>query len=265
MRGFGGNFLFIHVHVNENCVSGGKQGIWWSRGENSKHGAIHSNHSTTNSVHTIWTAHERSFHQLNILGTHTLIKNDIGIINQTEGGIGLLVKDQSSSTSIAMLPSPSVAPSTTWLPPSSPMPAPLATPTVLPVIRLRLRTNSLCLTCFFALNKTSLPRAALLAPAYERLVAVDILDRTRGARTAPPLARGIFEPPAVATVGRDDGNFDKVLVEVEVAAARCAPSLAMMREREMRGFRVDGNCPFVVVAVIVAIIVRSVAGGRSGL
>jgi len=105
-----------------------------------------------------------------------------------------------------MLPSPSVAPPTTWLAPSSPIPTPLPTPTVLPVIRLRLRTNSLCLTCFFALIKTSLPRPALLAPAYERLVAVAILHRARGARTAPPLARGIFEPPAVATVGRDVGK-----------------------------------------------------------
>ena len=90
---------------------------------------------------------------------------------------------------------------------------------MLPVIRLRRRTNSLCLTCFFALINTSLPRPTLFAPAYERLVAVAILDRTRGARTAPPLARGIFEPAAVATVGRDDGSLDEnVAVEVVVAA-----------------------------------------------
>ena len=90
---------------------------------------------------------------------------------------------------------------------------------MLPVIRLRLRTNSLCLTCFFALINTSLPRPTLFAPAYERLVAVAILDRTRGARTALPLARGIFEPVAVATVGRDDGSLDEDEVAVEVAVA----------------------------------------------
>ena len=89
-------------------------------------------------------------------------------------------------------------------------------------MRLRLRTNSLCLTCFFALINTSLPRPALFVPAYERLVAVAILDRTRGARTAPPLARGIFEPPAVATVGRDDDSLeeDGVAIEEVVVAAR---------------------------------------------
>jgi hypothetical protein len=86
-------------------------------------------------------------------------------------------------------------------------------------MRLRLRTNSLCLTCFFALINTSLPRPALFAPAYERLVAVAILDRTRA---PPPLARGIFEPVAVATVGREDDDSldeDEVAV-VAVAAAR---------------------------------------------
>jgi hypothetical protein len=90
-------------------------------------------------------------------------------------------------------------------------------------MRLRLRTNSLCLTCFFALINTSLPRPALFEPAYERLVAVAILDRTRGARTAPPLARGIFEPVAIATVGRDDDDSldeDEMAVEVVEAAAR---------------------------------------------
>lgn len=91
-------------------------------------------------------------------------------------------------------------------------------------MRLRLLTNSLCLTCFFALISTSLPRRALFAPAYERLVAVAILDRTRGPRTAPPLARGIFEPAAVATVGRDDDSLDEedeaAVEEVVVAAAR---------------------------------------------
>jgi hypothetical protein len=120
-------------------------------------------------------------------------------------------------------------------------------------MRLRRRTNSLCLTCFFALINTSLPRPALFPPAYERLVAVAILDRTRGARTALlPLARGILElvVAAAAAEGRNDDE------EVAVDAARCAPSLAMMREREMRGFRADSNCPFVVVPL---------AGGRSGL
>jgi hypothetical protein len=126
-------------------------------------------------------------------------------------------------------------------------------------MRLRLRTNSLCLTCFFALINTSLPRPALFPPAYERLVAVAILDRTRGVRTALlPLARGILElvVAAAAAVGRNDDDADE---EVVVAAARCAPSLAMMREREMRGFRADSNCPFVVVVVV------PLAGGRSGL
>jgi hypothetical protein len=117
-------------------------------------------------------------------------------------------------------------------------------------MRLRLRTNSLCLTCIFALINTSLPRPALFPPAYERLVAV--LDRTRGARTALlPLARGILElVVAAAAVGRNDD-------EVVVDAARCAPSLAMMREREMRGFRADSDCPFAVVVPL--------ASGRSGL
>jgi hypothetical protein len=119
-------------------------------------------------------------------------------------------------------------------------------------MRLRRRTNSLCLTCFFALINTSLPRPALFPPAYERLVAVAILDRTRGARTALlPLARGILELVAAAAEGRNDDE------EVVADAARCAPSLAMMREREMRGFRADSNCPFVVVVPL--------AGGRSGL
>ena len=91
-------------------------------------------------------------------------------------------------------------------------------------MRFRFRTNSLCLTCFFALINTSLPRPALFAPAYERLVDVVILDRTRGARTAPPLVRGIFEPAAVTTVGRDDDDSldddEAGAVEVAVAAAR---------------------------------------------
>ena len=112
---------------------------------------------------------------------------------------------------------------------------------MLPVMRLRLRTNSLCLTCFFALISTSLPRPAVFEPAYERLVAVAILDRTRGARAAPPLARGIFELVVATAVGRDDDIADE---EVVAPAARCVPSLAIMREREMRGFR---SCPFAVV------------------
>jgi hypothetical protein len=144
-------------------------------------------------------------------------------------------------------------------------------------MRLRLRTNSLCLTCFFALINTSLSRPVLFAPAYERLVAVAILDRTRGPRTAPPLARGIFELEAAAAEGREDDNADEEVAPA--AAARCVPSLAMMREREMRGLRVAGNCPFDVVAVAVRLevdadvnaddegwpLVVAVAGGRSGL
>lgn len=64
-----------------------------------------------------------------------------------------------------------------------------------------------------------------------------MLDRTRGDCTAPPLARGIFEPaPAAAAAA------------VEVPAARCAPSLAMMRERDMRGFRAAASRPVFVDA-----------------
>jgi len=37
----------------------------------------------------------------------------------------------------------------------------------------------------------------------------------------------------------------------------------MIREREMRGFRADSNCPLAVV-VVPAVVVRS-ASGRSGL
>lgn len=61
-----------------------------------------------------------------------------------------------------------------------------------------------------------------------------MLDRTRNVRAAlPALALvGIFEPPlesddAEGVVDDDDA----------AAAARCAPSLAMMREREIRGLR----------------------------
>ena len=140
---------------------------------------------------------------------------------------------------------------------------------MLPVMRLRLRTNSLCRTCFFALINTSLPRPALFVPAYERLVAVVILDRTRGARAAPALARGIFELAAATAVARnDDGNVDEE--DVVAAAARCVPSLAMIREREMRGFR--SCCPFVVVDAGArpalnagGIADDEVARGRSGL
>jgi hypothetical protein len=127
--------------------------------------------------------------------------------------------------SIAMLPSISLA---------------LAAPAALPAARLRLRTYSLCLACFFALINTSLPRLALFVPAYERLEAVPKLDRTRDVRTALPLARGILEVPptvvvAVAVVECDDEDV--------AVAARCAPSLAMMREREIRGLRVEDTCP----------------------
>jgi hypothetical protein len=131
--------------------------------------------------------------------------------------------------SIAMLPFASLA---------------LAVPAALPAARLRLRTYSLCLACFFALINTSLPRLAFFVPAYERLAAVPKLDRTRDDRTALlPLARGILEVPltvavaaAVAVVECDDED-------VAVDAARCAPSLAMMREREIRGLRVEDSCP----------------------
>ena len=84
------------------------------------------------------------------------------------------------------------APSSSALLPPAITPAPIT----LPAKRLRLRTYSLCLACFLALIKTSLPRVALFEPAYERLVAVPILDRTRGDRTVLPLALGILEPPA---------------------------------------------------------------------
>jgi hypothetical protein len=122
----------------------------------------------------------------------------------------------------------------------------LVAPAALPAARLRLRTYSLCLACFFALINTSLPRLALFVPAYERPAAVPKLDRTRGVRTALPLARGILEVPptvavAVAVVGCDDDDDDE---DEDVAvAARCAPSLAMMREREIRGLRVEDSCP----------------------
>lgn len=99
--------------------------------------------------------------------------------------------------SIAMVPS---GPSAAWL---------TLAPTALPANRLRLRIYSLCLTCFFALINTSLPRLALFAPAYERLAAAPMLDRARGVRTAPlPLAlAGIFEPLRAAT-GRDMDEDD---------------------------------------------------------
>jgi hypothetical protein len=85
-----------------------------------------------------------------------------------------------------------------------------------------------------------------------------MLDRTRVDRTALPLARGILEPPAErdsdddAALDDDDVVAEElapaVLVLVLAAVARCAPSLAMMREREMRGLRVDG-CAVVFVIV----------------
>jgi hypothetical protein len=90
---------------------------------------------------------------------------------------------------------------------------------VLPAKRLRLRTYSLCLACFLALIKTSLPRLAFFAPAYERLVVVPILDRTRGDRTALPLARGILEPPAERDNEAEGLAVEPVLVVV-VAATR---------------------------------------------
>ena len=83
----------------------------------------------------------------------------------------------------------------------------------------------------------------LFAPAYERLVAVPMLDRTRSVRAAPPpLALvGIFEPAPRATERESDDDAEGLLAEEgdAAAAARCAPSFAMMREREIRGFR----CP----------------------
>jgi hypothetical protein len=40
----------------------------------------------------------------------------------------------------------------------------------------------------------------------------------------------------------------------------------MMREREMRGFRADSNCPLLVVAVVVVVVVVvRLASDRSGL
>jgi hypothetical protein len=97
-----------------------------------------------------------------------------------------------------------------------------------------------------------------------------MLDRTRGDRTALPLARGILEPPAdrdnVVVVVAEELAVVVVVLRVVVlvlaAAARCAPSLAMMREREMRGFRADG-C--VVIFVVVVVVNGDAAGGLSGL
>jgi hypothetical protein len=82
-----------------------------------------------------------------------------------------------------------------------------------------------------------------------------MLERTRGGRTALPLARGILEPPAERDNVDDDAEelaLVLVLLVVVVAAARCAPSFAMMREREMRGFRVDG-CAFIFVVVVIVV------------
>ncbi|KAI9462774.1 hypothetical protein BJY52DRAFT_109761 [Lactarius psammicola] len=136
---------------------------------------------------------------------------------------------QSSSMSIAMVPS---GPSAAWM---------ALAPTALPANRLRLRMYSLCLTCFFALINTSLPRLALFAPAYERLAVAPMLDRARGVRTTPaPLAlAGIFEPPRATAERERDDVVDE---EDPAAAARCAPSLAIMREREIRGFRACCGC-----------------------
>ncbi len=121
--------------------------------------------------------------------------------------------------------------------------APALAPTALPANRLRLRMYSLCLTCFFALINTSLPRLALFAPAYERLAAAPMLDRARGVRTAPPLTlAGIFEPPRAAAERENDDAEGVVDEDDAAAAARCAPSLAMMREREMCGFRACCCC-----------------------
>ncbi len=111
-------------------------------------------------------------------------------------------------------------------------------PTVLPANRLRLRMYSLCLTCFFALISTSLPRCTFFVPAYERLAAVPMLDRVRGVRIVlPPAARsGTLEPPPAAERENDDAEG------VAEDATRCASSLAMTREREIRGFRPCGCC-----------------------
>ena len=96
-----------------------------------------------------------------------------------------------------------------------------------------------------------------------------MLDRTRVDRTALPLARGILEPPAErdsdddAALDDDDVVAEElapavlVLVLVLAAVARCAPSLAMMREREMRGLRVDG-----CAVVFVIVDVKGDAGAR---
>src|ERR1700761_2741457 len=134
--------------------------------------------------------------------------------------------------SIVIVPS---GPSAAWMAPA---------PTTLPANRLRLRTYSLCLACFFALISTSLPRLALFAPAYERLDAVPMLDRTLNVRAAPPALAlvGIFEPAAGREIDDTEGAVD---VDA-AAAARCAPSLAITREREMRGLR--GGCCVLVDA-----------------
>jgi hypothetical protein len=65
-----------------------------------------------------------------------------------------------------------------------------------------------------------------------------MLDRTLNVRAAPPALAlvGIFEPVEPAA-GREC-NDTEVAVDVDAAAAaRCAPSLAITREREMRGLR----------------------------
>ena len=63
-----------------------------------------------------------------------------------------------------------------------------------------------------------------------------MLDRTRSVRVALPALTlaGIFEPAREC-----DDDAEGVVAEdaATAAAARCAPSLAMMREREIRGFR----------------------------
>lgn len=85
----------------------------------------------------------------------------------------------------------------------------------LSAIRLFLLAYSLFRTCFFA-DKTidSLLVLVPFTPAKDLLVPFAILDLTRG--DGAILARGITDEPE---------------------AARCAPSLAMTREREILGFR----------------------------
>jgi hypothetical protein len=70
-----------------------------------------------------------------------------------------------------------------------------------------------------------------------------MLERTLSDLAAlPALAlMGIFEPPPAAE--RESDDAEGIMDDGDAAAAaRCAPSFAMMREREIRGLRADGCC-----------------------